>query len=81
MSWIKHRSWSGVESETDYLVVVQAIRNKVSMRLKFGQIIDHCRREIDLIKNVCLYFIKWPANIKDHKFARISYKFSDPSFH
>lgn len=49
------------------------------MRSRFGQIIEHCRKEIGLMNNVFLYFIK-RSNMVAHQFARASYKFLDRCF-
>uniref|UniRef100_A0A803PA62 RNase H type-1 domain-containing protein n=1 Tax=Cannabis sativa TaxID=3483 RepID=A0A803PA62_CANSA len=42
LSWIKIQSWQKVELESDCLVVVQAIRNSLSMLSSFRVIIEDC---------------------------------------
>lgn len=80
LSWIKQRNWPRVEPETDCLVVVKAIRSKISVHSRFGQIIEHCRREIELMNKIYLYFIKRSAKVVAHQFTRASYKYPDRSY-
>ncbi|XP_074355842.1 uncharacterized protein LOC141695501 [Apium graveolens] len=57
LSWIQVRGWKEVVVETDYLMVVQAIRSKVNMKSPFGSIILEYRRMI-MGLNIELFFVK-----------------------
>lgn len=43
LSWIKTTHYSGVEVETDYMQVVQAVRSKTKSLSYLGRVIEECR--------------------------------------
>ncbi|KAM6589905.1 hypothetical protein CsatA_012510 [Cannabis sativa] len=80
LSWIKKQSLSDVETETDSLVVVQAINGEVHMPSQFGMLIQDCRLMVSLLENVVISFVKRSANRAAHCVARQSCFMSDCIF-
>lgn len=80
LSWIDRTQWPQVISESDYLVVVQAIRSKTPMISHFGLIIEDCRSLMQRLHKVSLYFDKRSANMVAHQLARESYDYSGRTF-
>uniref|UniRef100_A0A803PZQ0 RNase H type-1 domain-containing protein n=1 Tax=Cannabis sativa TaxID=3483 RepID=A0A803PZQ0_CANSA len=80
LSWIKRKGWSGVEIETDALVVVQAVLGSVSMPSQFGFLVQDCRSLISSLNGVSLHFVKQSANKAAHCVARASCFSSDRIF-
>lgn len=53
--------------------MVQAVRSKGPMRSYFGLIIEECRRLLQWLNKITLFFVKQYANMVDHQVARESY--------
>ncbi|XP_030496466.2 uncharacterized protein LOC115712332 [Cannabis sativa] len=80
LSWIKRKGWTGVEIETDALVVVQAVLGSVSMPSQFGFLVQDCRSLISSLNCVSLHFVKRSVNRVAHCVARASCFHSDRIF-
>ena len=63
LSWMDLRKWHEATVESDCLGVVQAIRSQVVMRSYFGSVIEECRRLLQRLNNVSLFFVKRSANM------------------
>lgn len=80
LSWIMQMKWPKVILESDCLIVIQAIRSKTPMRSRFGEIIAECRRHLQCLNNVELFFVKRFANAVAHELARAAYSYPDRIF-
>ena len=80
LSWMDDRGWHDTVLESDCLVMVQAIRSKVSMRSYLGLVIEDCRCTLQRLNNISLFFVKRSANMVAHQLARESYYLSGRSF-
>lgn len=80
LSWIDRAYWTHMILETDFLVVVQAIRIKTPMRSNFGLVIKDCRSLMQRLHTVSLFFVKQSANMVAHALARGSYDLSGHIF-
>lgn len=74
--------WQRVELEADCLVVVQAVRSRVSMSSYFGRIVEDCRQLLlDFTSYLVFYiFIRRSANMVDRQFVRVSYLYPGQFF-
>lgn len=92
LSWVKTQSRSGYEIETDWLLLVQAIRSDSIFLTYLGRIIEECKALLTDLKDrdVILRFVKRSANNVSHYLARYSslladriWRMSDvhPAFH
>lgn len=70
LSWAMESDVQKILNESDCLVIVQAIRNKVPMFFLVGLVIEECRELLCSQKNVSLLFIKRSANVAAHSLAR-----------
>lgn len=64
-SWLKDKSWSRVEMDTDCLNVVRAIRGTSLLLSYFGRIIQECKQLVD-DQIIGINFIKSSRNIVAH---------------
>ncbi|KAL8124124.1 hypothetical protein AgCh_011939 [Apium graveolens] len=80
LSWIKAMGWSKVLVESDCLIAIQAIRSKAPLLSPFGQVIQDCRKMLEDLNTVSLFFVKQSANMAAHELARLSYFFPDRVF-
>lgn len=77
LSWIKSNSWNQVIIETDCLVVVQGIRSKVSMQSPFGVVIEECKKLLNDLNEVSLFFIRRSVKMVAHYLAKESCSYPD----
>lgn len=77
LSWIKRKSWQSVVVETDSLMVMQSVRNSVSMLSYFGTVIGDCRKMVEDFPDVAIVFIRRSANSVAHYLVRTSYYIVD----
>ncbi|XP_074356469.1 uncharacterized protein LOC141696188 [Apium graveolens] len=80
LSWVKEWSRNVVVLESDCLVVLQLIRSATPLRSRLGMVVKECRKLVNELNNVRLYFIKRSANIVAHELARVSYVYPDRMF-
>uniref|UniRef100_A0A162A085 RNase H type-1 domain-containing protein n=1 Tax=Daucus carota subsp. sativus TaxID=79200 RepID=A0A162A085_DAUCS len=80
LSWMDGRGWHDSTVESDCLTVVQAVRSNVPMRSYFGRIIEECRRILQRLNKIDLFFVKRSANMVAHQLARESYFLSGRTF-
>ncbi|XP_074374476.1 uncharacterized protein LOC141714880 [Apium graveolens] len=80
LSWAKELPGANFVIESDCLVVVQLIRSATPMRSRIGQIIEECRRSLQELNNVKLYFVKRSANMSAHELAHVAHIYPDRIF-
>ncbi|KAL8098499.1 hypothetical protein AgCh_031317 [Apium graveolens] len=80
LSWVKELPGANFVIESDCLVVVQLIRSATPMRSRIGQIIEECRRSLQELNNVKLYFVKRSANMSAHELAHVAHIYPDRIF-
>lgn len=62
LSWIKDREWSKVELKSDFLSLIQVVRESSIMLSYFGRLIEECKQLIDS-RWVVLNFVKRSMNM------------------
>ena len=66
--------------ETDRLLVVQALRSKISMVSYFGCVIDECKHLWKDLNSVSINFVKRSVNEAAHALAKASSTIAERSF-
>lgn len=80
LSWTKQRNWKDATIETDSLLATQALSSSLHMPSAFGLLVNNCRRLLDTLKNVRIYYVPGSGSGAAHCLARGSHSWSGCHF-